>query len=130
MHNLYRWERNYSVGNWMLDIQHRNILILCQQTMDRIADDLPFRSVGDELLAFAAEHFSAEEKLLEMTGYASFARHREEHRRCLAALDRMFEDANSGLITPKVLSDYLPAWCMGHILESDRQFSPFIQRQH
>lgn len=130
MQDLSHWERSYSVGNWMLDIQHRNILILCQQTIDRIADDLPFQTIGDELLAFAAEHFSAEEKLLEITGYTAFARHREEHRHCLAALNKMFHDTNTGLITPKVLSDYLPAWCMGHILESDRQFSPFIQRRH
>lgn len=130
MQDLSHWERSYSVGNWMLDNQHRNILALCQQTMDRIADDLSFNSVGQELLVVTAEHFSAEEKVLELTGYLAFARHREEHRQCQTALAKMFADAHAGLITPEALSDYLPRWCMGHILESDRHFAPFIQRLH
>lgn len=130
MQDLSHWERSYSVGNWMLDNQHRNILILCQQTLDRIADELSFNSVGKELLVVTAEHFAAEEKVLEMTGYAGFAKHREEHRRCLAALERQFTDAHAGLITTKSLSEYLPRWCIGHIMESDRQFTPFIQRMH
>lgn len=130
MQNLTHWERSYSVGNWMLDNQHRSIMILCQQTIDRIAVDQPFRSVANELLVFTGEHFSAEEKLLSMTRYAGLGQHREEHRRCLAALGKMLEDAASGRISPASLSDALSCWCMGHILDSDRQFSPFIQRLH
>lgn len=130
MQNLAHWERSYSVGNWMLDNQHRNIMILCQQTIDRIAVEQPFRSVGNELLIVTGEHFSAEEKLLAMTGYAGLEHHREEHRRCFAALGKMLDAAASGEITPATLADSLAYWCMGHILDSDRQFSPFIQRLH
>lgn len=130
MQNLTYWERSYSVGNWMLDNQHRNIMILCQQTIDRIAVDQPFRSAGSELLIFTGEHFSAEERLLAMTGYATLEHHREEHRRCLAALEQMLDDAASGRISPEMLGDALSLWCVGHILDSDRQFSPFIQRRH
>lgn len=129
MQDLSAWERSYSVGNWMLDNQHRNLLIVCQQTIDRIADELSFQSLGDELLTLAAEHFSAEEKVLEITGYASLAEHSEEHRRSLNALERMLNHVSSGLAAPQELSDFLPGWCMGHILEADRQFSSSIQRR-
>jgi len=130
MQNLTHWERSYSVGNWMLDNQHRNIMSLCQQIIDRIDLEQPFRSAGSDLLAFAGEHFSAEEKLLAMTGYAALDHHREEHRRCLAALEKMLDDAAAGRISPETLGEALSRWCMGHILESDRHFSPFIQRPH
>lgn len=130
MQNLSGWERHYSVGNWMLDNQHRNILILCRHTIDRIADGRSFETVGEELLAISAEHFSAEEKVLEITGYADLAGHRDEHRRMLAGLEQRFGDAGSGRIAPEALSDFLAGWCLEHILESDRQFSRFIQVRH
>jgi len=128
MQNLSRWERSYSVGNWMLDNQHRNILTLCQQTIDRIANYRYFESVGDELIACTADHFDAEEKVLQLTGYSGFARHSEEHRHCLAALQRMLDNTLAGEISPEDFGNFLPNWCMGHILESDRHFVASIQR--
>ena len=81
MQNLSGWERHFSIGNWMLDNQHRNILILCRHMVDRIADGRSFETVGEELLAVSAEHFAAEEKVLEITGYADLAGHCAEDRK-------------------------------------------------
>ncbi|WP_374328613.1 bacteriohemerythrin [Azonexus sp.] len=130
MQNLSGWERHFSIGNWMLDNQHRNILILCRHMVDRIADGRSFETVGEELLAVSAEHFAAEEKLLEITGYADLAGHCAEHRRMLASLEQQFDAVSSGRIDPEALSDYLSGWCLEHILGSDRQFSRFIQVRH
>lgn len=128
MQNLSRWERGYSVGNWMLDNQHRNILTLCQQTLDQVARNAPIQSLSEDLLASTIEHFDAEEKILRLTGYEFFEQHREEHRRCLAALERMLSQSCAGKIAPRNLGNFLPAWCMGHILESDQKFASAIQR--
>ncbi len=128
MQNLSHWERSYSVGNWMLDNQHRNMLSLCQQTLDQVARHAPIQSLCEDLFASTIEHFSAEEKVLRLTGYAFFEQHREEHRHCLGALERMLSQTCAGKIPPRDLGKFLPAWCMGHILGSDQKFASAIQR--
>lgn len=122
------WERGYSVGNWMLDNQHRNILTLCQQTIDRIAHYGQFQSLCDELVACTEDHFTAEEHVLQAMAYPSLDRHGDEHRRCLAALKRMLGDTSRGKVVPQDLGEFLSVWCMGHILVSDRKFAPVLQR--
>lgn len=128
MHTLPRWERSYSVGNWVLDNQHREILTLCQLAIDKAASGVQFLAVREELIACTDEHFSTEEDILKRTGYVAFDSHREEHRRCRSVLHRMLENTAAGKVSPGDFGDFISAWCMGHILESDRKFAASIQR--
>lgn len=128
-----RWQAGYSVGNWMLDNQHKVLLSLCKQTLDCVSDDGrdfvgQFSIFRDDLLDSLDAHCRSEENLLSSCAYPLLAQHKEEHRESQSRLNRFLLSASAGETGKAELHELLAQWWMHHILESDKQFAGAIQR--
>ena len=83
MSNRVQWNPSYSMGNEIIDNQHRNILAQCNALADCVIDtgpedDLEFREIFNQLMALAREHFSSEESVLVRCAYPMLEEHQNE----------------------------------------------------
>ena len=135
MLELSRWRSSYSVGNWVLDNQHKVLLGLCEEALELVPEDNAYESPGhrfryaqEDLLACIDEHFRTEERLLKRCRQAAFERHHEEHTRFWKMLSQKLQEIADGNIGRDEFRQFLTEWWSHHILQSDRAFSHLIQR--
>lgn len=127
------WQPGYSVGNWVLDNQHKKLLSLCQQAIDCQADTsdeglFRIRIILDELVDYAEEHLQTEEDLLRKCGFPLLERHQEEHAAYQNQLIEFLRAGSAGQFDRAALNRYLEHWWTAHILGSDKQYTDYIQR--
>jgi hemerythrin-like metal-binding protein len=120
-----------SVGNEVMDSDHKMLLTLCQKIHDstrpdRKIDDL--ERALDELLQYTREHFDREEAEMRRINYANLIPHTEDHDKQIQnvfKLRNLFGDANP-LLTVQV-SRYLGKALLQHIAAHDKQLGAAIQ---
>lgn len=128
------WQSSYSVGNWVVNNQHKVILGLCGQIIDCVSDDGRgfvgrFSVVRDDLLDSVEEHFRSEENLLGHCAYPLLPQHAEEHRESRVRLSKfLMSVTSSAQVDKELLTNFLSQWWFHHVLESDRKFAGAILR--
>jgi hemerythrin len=131
MPSRLQWTPDLSVGNDVLDAQHRILLERCDALADCLAESGPeggsrFRERFAELMALCREHYAVEEALLAACGYPELEAHRNERDEFdyLAA-----EIVTAENFDRQELSSFLSLWWTGHILGSAAKQRAFLQRQ-
>lgn len=125
------WIPEYSVGNEILDGQHKRLLALCaralsclERTDEGAAEET--RAILRELGDYAREHFATEERMLEACGYEKLGAHREDHASYAAQLDEFLARAATESIDAAMLCLCVTDWWSRHILEADRRYRECI----
>jgi hemerythrin-like metal-binding protein len=136
MPNHVQWDPLYSVGNEVLDNQHKAILAQCNALGDCTANsghdaEQRFRANFNELLTSAREHFLTEEALLRSTGCPELDEHKE--------VQEEFEYLAADIITTDnfemtEIQRFLALWWVGHLIDTrrlvfDRNVIPVDQGQ-
>jgi hemerythrin len=88
------------------------------------------RSVGtalDGLIAFVAEHFSAEEENMRKANYAALDQHRQEHEKLVKTCVNLQQEFRAGRaeITAETTA-FLRDWLKQHIPQVDRKYGPAL----
>jgi hemerythrin len=127
-----QWQPSYSVGNQLLDDQHKKLLSLCQEAVSCMAEDGPegrshFHRILNELAGYVNRHFQTEEGILKQCGYPLLDHHRKEHLEYESRLTDFLLSATMGEIDRDGLHHYLSQWWSEHILGSDKQYAECIQ---
>lgn len=130
----FEWKSDYSVGDAVLDGQHRKMLAILNALADALAaptqDAGASRAIFDQVAAYVTEHFAYEEQLIADAGYPEerVAAHRLEHNRILRQLQHFESVFESG--DTRALEEMMPfvygEWLIHHICETDRDYMPFI----
>lgn len=134
MLDLRKWQASYSVGNWVLDNQHKVLLGLCADALELVPEgtgEQPnerFRYAQEDLLACIEDHFETEERLLKQFSRAAYEHHHAEHVQFWNLLSGKLREVNNGEIDRHDLHTFLVNWWSNHIFQSDRAFSHLIQR--
>lgn len=121
------WKDDYSVGNAVLDSQHRELMEL----VNRLDGDEPLSLLLEELARYAAIHFRTEEKLLQAVGYPDLDQQKFQHKAFRAWLDRTLADWDSGgerLVASRDLKAYLRVWIANHLQVYDAAFKPWLKK--
>lgn len=128
-----RWQNTLSVGNEVIDNQHKqwiehynNIVdsITSQQSRTQISKTLGF------LIDYTEGHFASEEKYMTANKYPGLAEHKAKHdelRATLATLVREFEEEGATTQLSKAVDTFLGHWLIKHIQEVDIKFGAFIR---
>jgi len=120
------WKDEYSVGNELLDSQHRRLIEL----VDALGGDADLGEVLDGLRKYGSEHFRAEEALLETTNYPDLEKHRSYHDAFRIWLDDVAEAHRSGGDLAPARGDiqsYLRVWLANHLLVYDKAFESYLK---
>jgi hemerythrin len=132
------WNEKLSVGINTIDSQHKelfkrinNLVLAIKQHRCKEEIDSTLKFLGD----YARVHFSEEEKHMLETHYAGYEEQREEHKKYLAALAELKEQASLPRVqgstydlsatTNQVVVD----WIVDHILKTDMKFGEFLKNK-
>jgi hemerythrin-like metal-binding protein len=121
------WKDEYSVGNELLDAQHRGLLDL----VNRLDGDEPLDRVLKELAGYADTHFRDEERLIEAAGFPDLAQQKTQHNAFRAWLDHNLNSYRSGgaaSVARRDLYAYLSVWIANHLMVYDAAFKPWLEK--
>lgn len=126
------WSDEYKCGIRVLDYDHENLFNIVNSFHESVGKEEPeyiIERTFASLTKYAEEHFKREEAYLEGSGYPDLERHRQEHRKLLADLDknkRQYKTAPPNFDFLGFL-DFLQDWIVRHILEEDMKFVPYLR---
>ena len=126
MDNKIVWDQSFETNITEVDTQHRRLV----EIMNTLADGIGRATMNDlqeilsQLKDYAQYHFRTEETIMEASGYADLAEHRDEH---LAFVDQLqLFDLDVILASEGLAWDmyhFLSGWLTSHILVVDKKFS-------
>jgi hemerythrin-like metal-binding protein len=121
------WNQDLSVGVAEADEVHRALYELSAQAkeaMDR-GDRAAVQAHLDDLRTASADHFAAEERLMETSGFAGLKDHRAAHAAYLGELDKLGAELAARGLSPLFrlwFGSRLTDWLRFHLRGADAQF--------
>ena len=125
------WRDAMSVGNEMIDEDHKKLFLLVNLYEGAIAKHNLFelKVAFQGLMEYTAQHFEREEKLQSAICMPGASGHRQEHRELVSRLEnfnRTLNDASQPRISIEVASKFLHDWIVSHVLKSDMKMRPLL----
>jgi len=123
------WKEAYNTGNEEIDAQHKQIFEIINELYDS-RHSQGSREVIDGILSkltdYAAEHFSAEEALLEKMNYPKLEEHKAEHQNFRNRIKEILgHQTEEQFRTEDMLVTFLKGWLAKHILDEDMKALSF-----
>ncbi|MDR1400561.1 MAG: bacteriohemerythrin [Treponema sp.] len=126
------WEDRYALGIPFIDAQHKELVRLTNELFlsckTGSANEI-FRETIKAAVKYVAEHFSAEEAMLERIKYPEFAEHKKEHE---VFVQKVLEDVHNfeagRSFVPNIFVRFLKDWILTHIAMSDKKYANYIMR--
>ncbi len=127
------WAEHLSVGNEMIDAEHKNLIVAISSVEHAIGtrDQVALSNSFDLLDTYMHIHFRNEEKIAAAANIP-FAKNKLEHRHLLKEMRYMREELETmNGIWPddlvKKYSRFLSGWMTDHIIKEDMQLKPVLQ---
>ena len=130
--NLVRlaWKDSFCSGNQLIDSQHHSLFHLSNELLEAILSARPATEISplfSRLLAEVSQHFHDEETVLAAVGFPGMEQHVAEHAKLLMRADDLAEEFKAATLTIGDVFQFLASEViMRHMLEADREYSPFI----
>ncbi|MDP1830944.1 MAG: bacteriohemerythrin [Geothrix sp.] len=127
-----QWKDRYSIHFREIDAQHRGLLDLLNELIDLLGDRCdpqPVARIFHALCDYALTHFSSEERYMQAAGYPKLEEHRQEHAAFVARvleLSQAYDPGDPQLVDQTL--EFLKHWYLDHIIKSDQDYAPFLQR--
>ena len=132
---MYTWDESLSVGNELIDSQHKRLL----ENLERLLQAMKDGKGRNELMfiiafleRYTAEHFYHEEKLQRVFNYPKCTEHAAQHEEFKYSLaeikQQLLEKGASTALTIK-LKNELVNWLKSHIAIVDKELSQYINNQ-
>jgi hemerythrin-like metal-binding protein len=128
---LFVWNDEYSVGIAEIDDQHRRLFGLINRLYDKTMQghsDETLDATLKELVDYTQTHFSDEEKRMQAAGYPDLQSHCQEHTRLVREVNDFIaktRNENRHAIANQLIT-FLFDWLTGHILETDKRYTPYL----
>lgn len=127
------WTEQYSIGDPLLDQQHRLIIemlnLLTEFSIAKIDPETISQLLSD-MTHYSQMHFKTEESYLSKRGYPYLKEHKENHVQFILKTERFCEAAMINLTNlPDHMLAYLSSWWRHHILEEDMKYKSYFDQQ-
>lgn len=130
---LAKWKDDYCTGHVLVDDQHRELFALVNALSEAIVARRGREMVGpalDRLVAYASEHFAAEERLMRTSCYPGLAAHARIHEEFRAQVVRLSRDyARGEIVLPLTLSQFVLDWLGIHIKGEDQRLVAWLRQE-
>jgi len=128
---LIEWNEMYSIGIEIIDEQHKKFFSIINILFDAMKEgrgDELVLPVLKELQDYVIHHFQSEETWMKMCDYPYIDKHKLEHQDAVKMVNKFVMEYERG--KQDVIIDmlkFLSAWLQDHILETDREYIPFLK---
>lgn len=126
------WNESFSVGNDLLDSDHKILFNLVNQLQDAIETGQSRDVVGsvvNVLAEYVEHHFRHEEALMARARFPDIAAHQSQHRRLEDEVRDVRDRWLAGdrrAIGEEVLA-FIRKWLTEHILVADKSYGPWVR---
>jgi len=127
------WAEHLSVGNELIDAEHRNLIVAVNSVEHAIAtgNRVELSRAFDLLDTYMHIHFRNEERIAEAVKFP-FSQNKLEHRHLLKEMRYMRTelDTKNGVWTEELVKKYsrfLSGWMADHIIKEDMQLKRVLQ---
>ena len=125
--SLIQWKKEYAIGIAKLDKQHKKILKILNQVIERQTmqgDEREIGSILDNLQDYSKVHFRAEEEYMLKHRFPGYEEQRNEHNQFIdRLLEAQREYLKHGQLTSVNLFNFVWDWFSQHILKLDKKLS-------
>ena len=131
------WTEDLSVGNSVIDSQHRELFARITRLVDAIRHARCKDEIDDTirfLEEYASTHFSAEETLMKQYRYPEHEAHRTQHAIFMASLSDLKKLASEPRITGSsyelsvTTNQVVVDWIVNHIIAVDKKLGAHISQ--
>ena len=127
---LINWEDSLSVKVSEIDAQHNKLVDLINtlhESMKERKGNEVLGAIIDDLVKYALEHFSTEEKYFDQFGYLKASQHKKEHKDFVNKVGAFEKDFDNGkMMLSMEIMDFLKDWLLNHIKKTDMAYSDFF----
>lgn len=124
---LLSWNSTYSVEIRSIDEQHRKLFDMVNELHDAMGSGKGSQvapSIVKRLVAYALEHFAAEEEMMRRAKFPNFGSHKAKHDQLCRDVVKMMKDIEDGKnVLSMDLQAFLRQWLQTHILDSDKSYA-------
>ncbi len=128
--SLLQWNETYSVQVASIDEQHQTIFTSINELHEALRAAHGKDVVGkilSRLVDYTVLHFSAEEGLMEKSGYPDLAAHRVAHKALVDQVVKLQKEYEAGDMGVAIeLMQFLQKWLKEHIQGTDKRYGPFL----
>lgn len=125
------WYRKYSVGNDLLDVQHKkmfNVINSLYADISRGVQHIDIMKILGYLHQYAKQHFKEEEKAMQECGYPALLSHKIMHWIYIKKIDTFMEQIqNTNADIQHSLLFFLGNWWKNHILGFDQKYASYLK---
>ncbi|MDD2853797.1 MAG: bacteriohemerythrin [Desulfuromonadaceae bacterium] len=125
------WNESIEIGIPIIDAQHKVLFDLIKTLDGHVHQDSGTEAVAnviEKLIRYAAEHFSAEEKMMLSFRYPDLASHSKLHDLFISRVEGIQGDFNRGQQVNDSILDFLMNWLITHIMGADQEYNRFMSR--
>lgn len=131
--DVIKWRSSFDTGIAEMDEEHRRIIDVINQLYRMLRgheENGDLEGIYTILKEYSELHFEHEEELLRSNDYPDMKEQGDSHREFVEKLEEIREDlkANDPSVIPGVYK-YLREWWIGHIVESDKKYGPFLKEK-
>jgi hemerythrin len=128
---LMTWSSKFSVGVEALDNQHKSLMKVLNElhaaSMRGKASEVAGPLIR-QMVSIAGEHFSAEERLMESTGFPGLAAHRAIHQELAGKVAEFVARHEKGDTTMYTqLLYFMRDWLSKHMQSEDQEYAPWLK---
>ncbi|MBF0247071.1 MAG: hemerythrin family protein [Alphaproteobacteria bacterium] len=129
---IIEWSDDMSVGNDLLDKDHKILIKALNDFIQAIEDDegvFVIDGIFTGLLNYTDFHFKREEKAMRIAGFPGLESHQGVHADLVEKVidvRRRFMQCPTATLETEV-SDFLKSWLQDHILVQDMAYKPLMQ---
>ena len=126
------WEKKYQLGIKEIDKQHKKFFTLAKKVYN-LANDKSSKKTIDkavvDLINYAKEHFSEEEKSMEINKYPMLEQQKNAHRKFIEKVCNYQKNIMIGdLVTTTSIFNFSWDWLSQHILKMDKKYKEFLDK--
>ncbi len=130
------WSEKYWTGIAEIDRQHKTLVDLinimdqvCHRAVNSEAERrIMMDKVIQQLVAYTLNHFSYEENLMKESLYPKFIEHKKSHETMIHAIQKYKSQYEKNNLNPEALLEFLSSWLLNHIMKSDQDYAPYVQK--
>ena len=122
------WTEEMSVGDALMDDQHKQIVDLLNTLNDHMTPKDIYHAITS-MFHYAETHFRDEEKLLQDVGCPLLNKQQSEHQAFLSKASAFARQNTADFTLHIGLATFLTRWLVNHILTEDMKFKPYLQKR-
>jgi len=122
------WNDKYLCGLTLIDEQHKKLVELINGFFTHVTGNDEqehnyFNGIIKEALDYLRLHFAAEEKIMFVTEFEGYNRHKREHEKIISAVLKNIREYEAGKrLTLYAFTRFLKEWLISHVLLDDKLY--------